>query len=131
LEVLGRLEFLYLPSGDVAGDVEHFTERLGAKLVFAIEAFGTRVAMVRLTEDAPALLLAEHLTGDQPVMVHNVADLERAVDELEDRGVATRARFEIPLGPAVELDNPGPQRVALYQTTRPGAYAHLAGRRDF
>jgi hypothetical protein len=80
----------------VAGDVEHFTERLGAKLVFAIEAFGTRVAMVRLTEDAPALLLAEHLTGDQPVMVHNVADLERAVDELEDRGVATRARFEIP-----------------------------------
>ena len=42
-----RLDFVYLPSDDVAADVERYTAGLGAELVFAIERFGTRVAMVR------------------------------------------------------------------------------------
>jgi urease beta subunit len=129
--VFDRLEFVYLPSRDAAADVKHFTDGLGAELVFAIEAFATRVAMVRLSPDAPALLLAEHLEGDRPVLVHRVSDLEHAIAELANRGVAVGARFEIPFGPAVELVNPGPQRVALYQGTRLEAAEHLAGRRDF
>jgi hypothetical protein len=104
---------------------------LGAELVFAIEAFGTRVAMIRLDPDPPALLLAGHLEGDQPVLVYRVLDLDRAVVELEERDVEVAARFEIPHGPGVELVNPGPQRVALYQLTRPGAAERLDGRHDF
>jgi hypothetical protein len=126
-----RLDFVYLPSRDAAADVAHFSGRLGAELVFAIEAFGTRVAMIRLDPDPPALLLAEHLEGDQPVLVYRVADLDRAVAELRDRHVAVAARFEIPHGPGAELTNPGPQRVALYQLTRPEAGERLDGRRDF
>jgi len=94
-----RLEFVYLPSRDAAADVAHFIDRLGAQLVFAIEAFETRVAMLRLSPDAPALLLAEHLDGDQPVMVYRVTDLEQAISELEGRDVAIARRFEIPFGP--------------------------------
>ncbi|HEX3316772.1 MAG TPA: hypothetical protein VHR88_02060, partial [Solirubrobacteraceae bacterium] len=108
-----------------------FTDQLGAELVFAIEAFGTRVAMVRLSPGPPALLLAGHLTGDRPVLVHRMADLDQAVADLEGRGVAVAARFEIPHGPGVELSLPGPQRVALYQRTRPQAARRLEGRRDF
>jgi hypothetical protein len=126
-----RLDFLYLPSRDVAADVLHFTDRLGAELVFAIEAFGTRVAMVRLEPDAPALLLAGHLEGDQPVLVYRVSDLERAIRELQERGVKVAARFGIPHGPGAELATPGPQRIALYEVTRPAAADRLAGRRDF
>jgi hypothetical protein len=126
-----RLDFLYLPSHDVAADVLHFTERLGAELVFTIEAFGTRVAMVRLEPEAPALLLAGHLEGDQPVLVYRVSDLERAIGELQERGVKVAARFGIPHGPGAELATPGPQRIALYQVTRPAAAERLAGRRDF
>ena len=129
--MLDRLEFVYLPSRDVAADVHHFTHGLGAELCFAIEAFGTRVAMIRLHPDPPALLLAGHLEGDRPVLVYRVPDLERAVADLEARGVGVAARFEIPHGPGVELVNPGPQRVALYQLTRPDTAAHLDGRRDF
>jgi hypothetical protein len=129
--VFEQLDFVYLPSRDVAADVLHFTTALGGELVFAIAAFDTRVAMVRLTPDGPAALLAEHLDGDQPVLVHRVADLERAVAELDQRGVALAARFEIPHGPAVELVCPGPQRIALYEVTRPENAARLAGRRDF
>jgi hypothetical protein len=41
----GQLDFIYMPSRDTAADVKHFTEALGGELVFAIERFGTRVAM--------------------------------------------------------------------------------------
>lgn len=122
---------MYLPSHDVAADVKHFTRGLGGELVFAIEAFGTRVAMVRLNPDPPALLLAGHLEGDQPVLVYRVADLDRSVAELAQRGVEVAARFEIPHGPGLELVNSGPQRVARYQLTRPGRAERLEGRRDF
>jgi hypothetical protein len=125
-----RLDFVYMPSRDVAADLIHFA-RLGAEIGFAIEAFGTRVAMLALESHPPALLLAEHLEGDQPVLVYRVTDLERSVAELEERGVQIAARFGIPHGPGAELVNPGPQRVALYELTRPAVAQKLAGRRDF
>lgn len=125
------LDFLYMPTREAAADVAHFVDGLGASLLFAIERFGTRVAMVRLTEHGPAVLLAEHLDGDAPVLVYRVADLEQALSELGDRGVAVATRFGIPHGPGAELAIPGPQRIALYQLTRPEVPERLAGRRDF
>jgi hypothetical protein len=129
--VFDRLDFVYLPSRDVAADIEHYTGALGGELVFAIERFGTRVAMVRVCADPPALLLAQHLEGDQPVLVFRVDDLERAGDDLRDRGQQILRAFEIPHGPGIEIDNPGPQRIALYELTRPERAAQLPGRRDF
>jgi len=129
--VFEQLDFVYLPSRDVAHDLKHFTERLGGDLAFAIEAFGTRVAMIRLTDRPPALLLAEHLEGDQPVLVHRVDDLDAAIAGAERRGAEIAARFEIPHGPGAEIICPGPQRLAIYESTRPGAPARLEGRRDF
>jgi len=128
--VLESLDFVYLPSRDVAADVAHFTGGLGAELVFAIERFDTRVAMLR-TADGPALLLAEHLHSDQPVLVHRVADLREAIAAFEARGVGVVARFEIPPGEAAELAMPGPQRVAVYELSRPERLASIEGRRDF
>jgi hypothetical protein len=129
--MLGSLDFVYLPSRDVAADVAHFTSGLGGELVFAIEAFATRVAMVRLQREPPALLLAGHLEGDRPVLVYRVEDLEDTIEQLTGRGVEVGLRFEIPHGPGVELVSPGPQRVALYELTRPAAPERLFGRRDF
>ena len=126
-----RLDFVYLPSRDVAADVAHFTTGLGGELVFAIERFGTRVAMVRLTAAGPALLLAGHLEGDQPILVFRVDDLEAATTELRERGVALGTHFEMPYGVGREVSSPGPQRVALYERTRPERGDGLAGRRDF
>ena len=96
------LDFVYLPSRSVASDLKHFTETLGATFVFAIEAFGTRVAMVSLTEPSPALLLAGHLQGDEPVLVYRVSDLEHTIVELARRGGEIAARFDIPHGPVAE-----------------------------
>jgi hypothetical protein len=124
--VFDRLDFVYLPSRDAAADVAYFVDTLGAELVFAVEGAGTRVAMVRTALDAPDLLLAEHLEGDAPVLVHRVADLEAAIAGLDVVG-----RMEIPHGPIAEIACPGPQRIALYELTRPGAAEHFGGRRDF
>jgi hypothetical protein len=125
------LDFVYMPSGDVAGDVRHFTEVLGGELVFAIEAFGTRVAMVRMASQAPAVLLAGHLHDDRPVLVFRVADLDGTVTAIEERGFEAGERFGIPHGPGCMLDAPGGQRIAVYELTRPEADERLGGRRDF
>lgn len=87
--------------------------------------------MVRLAPDPPQLLFAGHLQGDQPVLVYRVEDLAQTVAQLRDRQVDLGVEFEIPHGRGAEITNPGPQRLALYERTRPEADEGLAGRRDF
>jgi len=125
------LDFVYMPSADVAADMEYFTSVLDARLVFAVEGMGTQVAMVELTEASPRVLLAGHLHGDQPVLVYRVDDLAIAMRELEARGWQREPTFEIPHGPVCSFRTPGGHRVAIYQLVRPEAGEHFAGRRDF
>jgi hypothetical protein len=129
--VFESLDFVYMPSRNVAAELGQWVDELGGSLVFAIERFSTRVAMVKLASGSPAVLLAEHLEGDAPVLVYRVEDLDQTLTEFQRRGTAIRTRFGIPHGPGAELAMDGPQRVAVYQLTRPEIVARLAGRRDF
>lgn len=126
-----QLDFLYVPSRDVAGDLTYFTEVLGGRAVFAIESDGIRVAAVKLTTSPPIVLLTDHVEGERPIMIYRVADLEGALEGLESRGWARERGFEIPHGPCCSFRTPGGHRLALYQLTRPEVAAHFAGRRDF
>ena len=126
-----QLDYVYMPSGDVAADVTYFTEVLGGRLVFAIDGMGTRVAMVALTEDPPRILLAGHLEGDTPVLVYRVADLATATADLAARGWTKGHTLEIPQGPVCSFTAPGGHRFAVYQLTRPEAAQHFDGRFDF
>ena len=128
---LKHLDFVYMPSTDVAADMEYFTAVLGGRLIFAVEGMGTRVAMVELTDDPPHILLAGHLHGDQPVLVYRVDDRAVAMRELEDRGWQPEPTFEIPHGPVSSFRTPGGHRIAIYQLVRPEVGEHFAGRRDF
>jgi hypothetical protein len=128
---LERLDFLYMPSRDVAADLGYFTEVLGGRVVFAIQAMGTRVAAVRITRQPPLVLLADHLEGERPILVYQVPDLEAAMADLEARGWQRQHTLEIPHGPCCSFQTPGGHRVALYQLTRPEVAAHFEGRRDF
>ena len=95
-----QLDYVYMPSRDVAADVGFFTEVLGGRLVFAIDGMGTRVAMIELTDGPPQLLLAGHLEGDRPVLVYRVADLDGGTrTDLESRGWTADHALEIPQGP--------------------------------
>jgi hypothetical protein len=126
-----QLNFLYVPSRDVAADLAYFTEVLGGRVVFAVEAMGTRVAAIQLTEGQPLLLLADHLEGERPILVYRVANLPIGMADLEARGWERQRTLEIPHGPCCSFRTPGGHRIALYQLTRPEAATHFAGRRDF
>ena len=131
LPLLQHLDYVYMPSSDVAADAAYFTDVLGGHLVFAIDEMATRVAMVQLTDDPPRILLAGHLEGDRPILIYRVDDLHAAMTELEGRGWTPGHSLEIPQGPVCSFSAPGGQRLAIYQLTRPGVEASFAGRRDF
>ena len=126
-----QLDFLYTPSRDVAADVAYFTEVLGGRVAFAIEAMGTRVAAIELTSGPPTILLTDHLEGDRAILVYRVADLETALAQQETAGWVRERTFDIPQGPCCSFTTPGGHRVALYQLIRPEVAAHFDGRRDF
>lgn len=128
---IGALDVLYMPSRDVEADVRFYRDTLGGRVVFAIEAMGTRVAEVALARQGPRLLLADHLPGDTPVLLHRVSDLDQTVAELATRGLRLEAQVELPLGPCATFRSPGGQRLGLYQLTRPQVDERFAGRADF
>jgi hypothetical protein len=129
--VLGPLDFVYCPSRDAGADLAFWTEGLGATPVFAVERFGTRVACVEPVTGGPAVLFAEHLEGERPVLIHRVDDLDSTLAGLRSRGVGVGDLFEFPFGDGAEVELPGPQRLAVYERTRPDRGASLRGRRDF
>jgi hypothetical protein len=126
------LDFIYAPSADVAADLARFESGLGASVEFAIERFGTRVAMVRLAAGPPHLVLAEHLDGERPILVYRVAKLGDAVRELGANGIDVGPQLGFPYGPIHAFALPGSEhRIAIYELTRPEVEEKLAGRRDF
>jgi len=126
-----RLDYIYMPSRDVAADMAWFRDVLGGRVVFAIDAMGTRVAMIELTAEPPRLLLADHVEGNVPILVYRVASLADTTTELESRGWIRGHALEIPQGPVSSFRAPGGQRLAVYELSRPGVEASFEGRQDF
>jgi hypothetical protein len=126
-----RLDYIYMPSRDVAADLAWFRDVLGGRVVFAIDGMGTRVAMIELTPEPPRLLLADHVDGDVPILVYRVASLADAVADLEARGWTRGTTLEIPQGPVSSFRGPGGHRLAIYELSRPGVEASFEGRFDF
>ena len=109
----GTLDYVYMPSHDVAADMRYFTDVLGATTIFAIDDGGTRVAAVQLGQEPPRLLLTDHLDSDAPILVFRVDDLDTELARLRANDV-DGWRLELPMGPAFSWTAPGGQRVAIY-----------------
>lgn len=126
-----ELDFLYVPSADVAGDASYWVKVLGARLVFAVEGMGARVAMLEVGPRAPRILLTDHLEDQRTVLIYRVEDIDRTQKELRAKGWKRGRSIEIPHGPCTSFATPGGQRVAIYQLTRPEVAKHFEGRKDF
>jgi len=131
VSLLQQLDYLYTPSTDVAADVRYFIDVLGARIGFAIEGMGARVAMVELTSGPPHVLLADHLDGERPILVYRVDNRRKATAELKKRGMKKQQSLEIPMGPCSSFVTPNGHRIALYELARPGVLEHFMGRKDF
>ena len=123
------LDFIYVPTADVDATAGRYVDLYGAELIWKVRGMATVVACLRLTDGGPAILLSGHLEGDQPILIHRVADYHATVAELREAGTDVR-ELEIPHGPCASFTAPGGQRLAVYQLTRPGAASHFDGRFD-
>jgi hypothetical protein len=104
---------------------------LGARLVFAVDGMGARVAMLELGSSGPRVLLTDHLEDKRTVLIYRVENLDRTMKELHSKGWKRGRSLEIPHGPCVSFATPGGQRVAIYQLARPEAANSFVGRIDF
>ena len=129
--MLEGLDFLYTPSRNVAADMADLVETMGARVVFAIDDGGIRVAMLELTESPPHILLTDHVEGERAILVYRVADHGAAVAELRAGGWTVARSLEIPQGPCTSFRTAGGHRIAVYQLVRPQVIDHFEGRRDF
>jgi predicted enzyme related to lactoylglutathione lyase len=128
---IGALDILYVPSRDVAADVAFYRDVLGGRVLFAIEAMDARVAEIALGPPGPRYVLADHLQGEAPILLHRVEDLDDALEELVARGLEVERRLELPLGPCATFRSPGGQRHGIYELQRPEVDERFAGRSDF
>jgi hypothetical protein len=129
--LLADLDFLYTPSRDVATDMADLVDAFGARVIFAIDDGGTRVAMLELTDHPPRILLTDHVDGDRAILVYRVDDHAAATAELQERGWTPERSLEIPQGPVSSYRSRGGHRIAVYQDSRPTVIAHFEGRHDF
>jgi len=115
-----QLDFVYTPSRDVAADLAYFTQILGGRVVFAVQAMATRVAAIELTSGPPLLLLADHLGGERPILVYRVADLDAALAELEAHGWQAAADLGDPSWAVLLVSQSGrpPDRALSADATR-------------
>ena len=127
--LFGSLDFIYIPSHAFETELAYYTNVLGGELIFRVHAMDAKVAQIRLGE-GPALLLADHLEGQTPILIYRVDHFEEALKALETRGWQRETVFEIPHGPCCSFVAEGGQRFAVYELLRPEANTHFAGRMD-
>lgn len=116
---LGRLEYLYVGSADVARDLAFYRDVLGARVVWDFEDFGTRVASVALGERPPLYILAGHRPARSVLPIFLVPDLDAAERTLRERGWKDDGhRVEVPDGPVRILTDPSGNEVGLLESAR-------------
>jgi predicted enzyme related to lactoylglutathione lyase len=129
--MFGSLDFIYVPTPDISRALEFYVSVLGAELVWKIRHHQTVVANVRISQTGPALLLANHLEGNIPLLIYRVDDLDGAIATMSNRGWQPESGpFEIPHGPCVTFKDPSGQQFALYELVRPEVNEHFRGRID-
>src|SRR5207244_11685047 len=93
-DLFGRLRYLYMGTSDVQKDVDYYTKVLGARKIWDISSFGTRVAALRLGE-GPLLLLVDHRPAPSCILIFQVGDLQAVSKELRQKGwKPEREQFE-------------------------------------
>jgi predicted enzyme related to lactoylglutathione lyase len=117
----GRLRFLYVGARDMDQDLAYYRSVLGAERVWHFEAFGARVAAVRLGE-GPLFLLADHRPAPSCLPIYEVANIEATMNALTRRGWEAEGEpFEIPNGPCCLFHDTSGNELAIFQDVRPGA----------
>ena len=119
---LGPPAYLYLGVDDVQVAIEFYERALGAEFLWHFRRFGTEVAAVRVTDDGPQVLLAEHRPTPSCIPIWTVTDLDALVAHFAERGFADQGVSDgTPDGPVHVLRDPDGNELAFLQQDRPHA----------
>ena len=125
------LDYVYWAAPEFEAALAFYTGALGGELLWRIRDGETWVAAVRLSESGPPVLLANHLEPGRGLLVYRVRSLAQTRARLLSRGWALAGEpFELPQGPCLVLEDPGRQRLAIYERVRPEMDRHFLGRYD-
>jgi hypothetical protein len=114
-----RLVYVYVGTSNFDGDLDYYGNKLGAKLLWNLKAFGARVAAFDLCGE-PYLLLADHVKAPSKRLIYEVENLVDAAKELEGRGwKPDGGSFEIPDGPCMNFRDESGNEYAILQMSRP------------
>ena len=122
------LDFIYVPAKNFEAMLKHYINDLGGELIWKVKAMGTIVAQVKISENGPAILLAEHLEGKVPILIYRVKNFKQTLAKLKAKGIKGR-ELEIPHGSCFSFELSG-QRLAIYELVRPEANRMFKGRKD-
>src|SRR3954451_2242144 len=86
-----------VPSRDVKADLTFYRDILGGRVIFAIEAMGTRVAEIGVAPRVPRVVLADHLPREAPILLHRVSALAQTLAKFAARALQLQARVQLPL----------------------------------
>ena len=123
-------DFLYVPALDIESSVRYYTQVLGGKLLWKIYAYGVWVAYIGLTKEKPYVLLADHISKNDVMLIYQVSKLEKAAAELKLKGWKEENRIEIPLGPCCTFRDPAGNALVIYENQRPSVMQEFEGRID-
>jgi len=125
------LDYVYWAAPEFEKSVAFYTGALGGELLWRVRDGETWVAAVRLSESGPPMLLANHLESGRGLLVYRVRSLAETRSRMLSRGWALAGEpFELPQGPCLVLEDPGGQRLAVYERVRPEMDRHFLGRYD-
>ena len=119
---LGPPAYLYVGVDDVRVAIEFYERALGAEFLWHFRRFGTQVAAMRVSDDGPQLLLAEHRPTPSCLPIWTVPDLDGLVVRLAAAGFADRGVTDgTPDGPVHVLRDPDGNELGFLQQDRPDA----------
>ena len=121
-----RLDFVYQPSRNVAADLTYYVDTLGAEVVFTVERFDTRVAMLGSATTARTCCSPNTSTATPPCSCTG-----STTSPPHGNGSPPPSRSSCPFGDGLILASPAPQRIAVDERTQADRGASLTGRRDF
>jgi predicted enzyme related to lactoylglutathione lyase len=120
-----RLVYLYVGSEDVGADLALYRDLLGAEVIFDIDSGGTRVAALRMGQDGPKFLLADHRRAPNVLPIWAVDDLDATVEKLKQAGWdGIGHQVEVPDGPVQILTDASGNEIGLMSQVRPNVLEH-------
>jgi hypothetical protein len=124
------LDFLYIPAPGIEESVRYYTKVLGGELLWKIHAYGVWVACIKLSEDEPSILLANHIDRKDLMLIYRVENLEKTSSELGSCGWKKEKGLEIPTGPCYTFRDPADNLIVIYENRRPNVMEEFKGRID-